>query len=160
MFWRRQPRAAQIFVGAASPTPRDRRNGSYILDRQRQRRRSRDDTTFRHRPTETLLADRERKSRNLGFLRIFGDFLCEQKVTRRRQDQPIHPQPRAKTGHREHRPPTEIPKKAPKRAKRPRLLPGTFPHLYKYHFSPRWRLSWRMSVPMNGRIVYSPSMRE
>ena len=50
------------------------------------------------------LAGRKRKSRNLGFLRIFGDFLCEPKVTRRRQDQPIHPPPRAKTGRREHRP--------------------------------------------------------
>ena len=35
------------------------------------------------------LDGRKRKSRNLGFLRIFGDFLCGQKVTRRRQSQPI-----------------------------------------------------------------------
>ena len=27
----------------------------------------------------------------MGFVRIFGDFLCEQKVTRRRQNQPIPP---------------------------------------------------------------------
>ena len=32
-----------------------------------------------------------RKSRSLGFLRIFGDFLCAQKVTRRRPNRPISP---------------------------------------------------------------------
>ena len=37
------------------------------------------------------LADRKRKSRNLGFLRAFGYFSRAGKVTRRRQNQPIPP---------------------------------------------------------------------
>ena len=43
------------------------------------------------------LAGRKRKSRNLGFLRIFGDFLCTQKVTRRRHghaDSPTNSPPK------------------------------------------------------------------
>ena len=43
------------------------------------------------------LAGRKRKSRNLGFLRIFGDFLCAQKVTRRRHghaDSPTNSPPK------------------------------------------------------------------
>ena len=41
---------------------------SYILHRQRQRRRSRDDTKFRTRPTETLLADRKGSQETIRFL--------------------------------------------------------------------------------------------
>ena len=67
--------------------PADRRKRSYILHRQRQRRRGRDDTKFRTRPTETLLADRKGSQETIGFLRIFGNFLCAQKVTRRRHGQ-------------------------------------------------------------------------
>ena len=43
------------------------------------------------------LAGRKRKSRNLGSLRIFGDFLCAQKVTRRRHghaDSPTNSPPK------------------------------------------------------------------
>ena len=43
------------------------------------------------------LAGRKRKSRNLGFLRIIGDFLCAQKVTRRRHghaDSPTNSPPK------------------------------------------------------------------
>ena len=39
----------------------------------------------------TLSPREEGSQETIGFLRIFGDFLCEQKVTRRMQDQPIHP---------------------------------------------------------------------
>lgn len=37
------------------------------------------------------LADREGSQETVGFLRIFCDFLCVQKVTRRRKDKPILP---------------------------------------------------------------------
>ncbi len=36
-----------------------------------------------------LLADRKGSQETIGFLRIFGYFLCAQKVPRRRQDKPI-----------------------------------------------------------------------
>ena len=48
--------------------PADRRKRSYILHRQRQRRRGRDDTKFRTRPTETLLADRKGSQETIRFL--------------------------------------------------------------------------------------------
>ena len=174
-------------VGAASSTPRDRRNRSYISEYQRQRRRSRDDTIF-NAPCKVpsnvwnalqqppTVRGARRKSRNHSvsggvFLHTF--CRCWQKVCRRR------PLPRS-TGRRGRRPLRRLEgafrlnaaghtgsalqisteSHAITRKKRPRFSPGTFPHLYKYYFSPRWRLSWRMSVPMNGRIVYSPSMRE
>ena len=47
--------------------PADRRKRSYILHRQRQRRRGRDDTKFRTRPTETLLADRKGSQETIRF---------------------------------------------------------------------------------------------
>ena len=49
------------------------------------------DHTLENLETYIPLADREGSQETIGFLRIFGDFLCEPKVTRRRQDQPIHP---------------------------------------------------------------------
>ena len=48
--------------------PADRRKRSYILHRKRQRRRGRDDTKFRTRPTETLLADRKGSQETIRFL--------------------------------------------------------------------------------------------
>ena len=47
--------------------PADRRKRSYILHRQRQRRRGIDDTKFRTRPTETLLADRKGSQETIRF---------------------------------------------------------------------------------------------
>ena len=70
--------------GRCPHRPADRRKRSYILHRQRQRRRSRDDTKFRTRPAEPLLVDRKGSQETMGFLRIFGYFLCAQKVPRRR----------------------------------------------------------------------------
>ena len=56
-------------VGGRCPLrPADRRKRSYILHRQRQRRRGRDDTKFRTRPTETLLADRKGSQETIRFL--------------------------------------------------------------------------------------------
>ena len=54
--------------GRCPHRPADRRKRSYILHRQRQRRRSRDDTKFRTRPTETLFADREGSQETIRFL--------------------------------------------------------------------------------------------
>ncbi len=54
--------------GRCPHRPADRRKRSYILHRQRQRRRSRDDTKFRTRPTETLLADRKGSQETIRFL--------------------------------------------------------------------------------------------
>ena len=50
------------------------------------------------------LADRKRKSRNLGFLRAFGHFSRAGKVTRRRQNRPIQLPIPPKTGRCGHRP--------------------------------------------------------
>ena len=54
--------------GRCPHRPADRRKRSYILHRQRQRRRGRDDTKFRTRPTETLLADRKGSQETIRFL--------------------------------------------------------------------------------------------
>ena len=53
--------------GRCPHRPADRRKRSYILHRQRQWRRSRDDTKFRTRPTETLLADRKGSQETIRF---------------------------------------------------------------------------------------------
>ena len=56
--------------GRCPHRPADRRTISYISDRQRQRRRMKVNTTFRHRPTDTTLADRK-GFQNLGFGGVF-----------------------------------------------------------------------------------------
>ena len=53
--------------GRCPHRPADRRKRSYILHRQRQWRRSRDDPKFRTRPTETLLADRKGSQETIRF---------------------------------------------------------------------------------------------
>ena len=54
-----------LTVGGAMPTsPREQRKRSCILEYQRQRRSSRDDTKLRPRPTKNPTCRPERKSRN------------------------------------------------------------------------------------------------
>ena len=77
--------------GRCPHRPADRRKRSYILHRQRQRRRSRDDTKFRTRPTETLLADRKGSQETIRFLAHLWVLSVRTESTRRRQDTPIHP---------------------------------------------------------------------
>lgn len=54
--------------GAASPTPCDRRNSSYILECERQRRRKQVDTKLRPRPIDNPLADRKGSQETIRFL--------------------------------------------------------------------------------------------
>ena len=63
-----QRTSSNLRRGRCPHRPADRRKRSYILHRQRQRRRSRDDTKFRTRPTETLLADRKGSQETIRFL--------------------------------------------------------------------------------------------
>ena len=53
--------------GAASPTPCDRRNCSYILECERQRRRKQVDTKLRPRPIDNPLADRKGSQETIRF---------------------------------------------------------------------------------------------
>ena len=54
--------------GAASPTPCDRRNSSYILECERQRRRKQVDTKLRPRPIDNPPADRKGSQETIRFL--------------------------------------------------------------------------------------------
>lgn len=71
--------------------PDDRRTSSYISNRQRQRRKGKPIQSSGYGLPGIPLADREGSQETVGFLRIFCDFLCVQKVTRRRKDKPILP---------------------------------------------------------------------
>lgn len=53
--------------GAASPTPCDRRNSSYILECERQRRRKQVDTKLGPRPIDNPLADRKGSQETIRF---------------------------------------------------------------------------------------------
>ena len=53
--------------GAASPAPCDRRNSSYILECERQRRRKQVDTKLRPRPIDNPLADRKGSQETIRF---------------------------------------------------------------------------------------------
>ena len=77
--------------GAASPTPCDRRNSSYILECERQRRRKQVDTKLRPRPIDNPLADRKGSQETIRFLAHLWVLSVRTESTRRRQDTPIHP---------------------------------------------------------------------
>ena len=91
-----------VFRAIGGPMPTSARTKElctpYILHRQRQRRRSRDDTKFRTRPTETLLADRKGSQETIRFLAhlwvlsVRAESTPPEAWTRR-----FHRQPSAKT---------------------------------------------------------------
>ena len=181
MFWRRQPRAAQIFVGVGAPyAPRSAKRllhfRSSAAAAQEQRRYYISAPSYRNptcRPGKEV-----KKPWFLAHLWLLSVRAESHPPDAGPADSP--PNPALKrgvgntaplrtleevrrlnaAGHTGSALQISTESHAITRKKRPRRKPRTFPHLYKYHFSPRWRLSWRMSVPMNGRIVYSPSMRE
>ena len=77
--------------GAAFPTPCDRRNSSYILECERQRRRKQVDTKLRPRPIDNPFADRKGSQETIRFLAHLWVLSVRIESTRRRQDTPIHP---------------------------------------------------------------------
>ena len=85
-----QGTSSNLRRGRCPHRPADRRKRSYILHRQRQRRRSRDDTKFRTRPTETLLADRKGSQETIRFLAHLWVLSVRTESTPPEADKPIH----------------------------------------------------------------------
>ena len=79
-------------VGGGVPDAPHSAKQLYILHRQRQRRRSRDDTKLRPRPTENPACRPERKSRNHPVSgALLGTFPVREKYPAGGMDQPIQP---------------------------------------------------------------------
>ena len=171
--------------GRCPHRPVDRRTISYILDRQRQRRKRRDDTTFHapcmepstvwHAPQQPKRCGaRGGSPETIRFLAAFFAYFLP--LLAKSMSPKAAPRGASRTP-----PPTKVgrsppvgrradvgigpygntEKACPRAQKTSPAFAGDASTQYKlHHFSPRWRLSWRISVPMNGKIVYSPSMRE
>ena len=76
--------------GAASPTPCDRRNSSYILECERQRRRKQVDTKLRPRPIDNPLADRKESQETIRFPALLWVPSVRTESTPPEADKPIH----------------------------------------------------------------------